>query len=147
WREVTLGVASEKYVEVKAGISSGDHVALNPLALMSEEEKREKFGPPTPNKPAAAKTLGAEDRREEFVAPAKPAAKAKGRGGRGAANPLVQKLRTIPPEDRARLKDASPEERIEILKKAGFTDEELRQLGIVGSRGRPDGDTPRGSEP
>ncbi len=42
WREVTLGVSNAKIVEVRQGLESGESVALNPLALMSEEEKREK---------------------------------------------------------------------------------------------------------
>jgi multidrug efflux pump subunit AcrA (membrane-fusion protein) len=52
WREVTLGAANETLVEVRKGLESGQSVALNPLALMSEEEKREKkIGAPT--EPAA----------------------------------------------------------------------------------------------
>ena len=53
WRAVELGIANEKEVEVKEGIRSGDAVILNPIALMSEDEKRAKFSSPT--KPAAAK--------------------------------------------------------------------------------------------
>jgi multidrug efflux pump subunit AcrA (membrane-fusion protein) len=56
WREVTLGPANDKYVEVKQGLQSGDVVITDPLALMSEEEKRQKFGsPPRLTKPAAPK--------------------------------------------------------------------------------------------
>ena len=51
WREVVLGHADEKVVEVKQGLKSGDVVIFEPLALMSEEEKRQKFGPlPKPTK-------------------------------------------------------------------------------------------------
>jgi multidrug efflux pump subunit AcrA (membrane-fusion protein) len=42
WREVTLGAASDKVVEVRHGIKSGERVALFPLNLLSEEEKRAK---------------------------------------------------------------------------------------------------------
>jgi len=44
WREVTLGLSDETIVEIKQGLKSGDVVALDPLALMSEKEKRQKFG-------------------------------------------------------------------------------------------------------
>ena len=144
WREVTLGVSNEKSVEVKDGLRSGERVALNPIALMSEEEKRAKFGAP----PKATQPASQNERREESAVPAVPAAKAKGRGAGRVANPLSEKLRQIPPEDRARMKSASIEERIEILKKAGFTDEELRQLGAPGGgRVRPGGRPPGGSQP
>src|SRR5262249_45680801 len=33
WREVTLGAANDKFVEVKEGLESGEKVALNPLSL------------------------------------------------------------------------------------------------------------------
>ena len=51
-REVVLGISNEHLVEVKEGIQSGESVILNPVSLLSEEEKREKFS--TPTKPAAA---------------------------------------------------------------------------------------------
>ena len=43
-REVELGVTNDKFVEVTKGITDGTIVALNPLALLSENEKRELFG-------------------------------------------------------------------------------------------------------
>jgi HlyD family secretion protein len=46
WRDVTLGIYNDKFVEVTAGLSSGDTVVMNPVSLMSEQEKREKFGAP-----------------------------------------------------------------------------------------------------
>jgi HlyD family secretion protein len=56
WREVELGVSNGKIVQVKQGLKSGDDVILDPSSLMSEAEKRQKFGsPPTPTKPAAPK--------------------------------------------------------------------------------------------
>ena len=54
-----------------------------------------------------------------------PRARGKGAGGGGA---FMAKFKNIPEEDRARMKTASPEERAEIMKKAGFTDEELEQM-------------------
>ena len=116
WREVTLGLGNDDAVEVKQGLKSGERVALDPVALMSEEEKREKkIGEPT--KPAAAPDA------------APPKAKAKGKASRdGLATALRQKLRNLSPDERARLRDASPDDRDAILKKAGFTDAEIRQL-------------------
>ena len=40
WRDVELGIANEKFVEVKEGIRSGEAVILDPVSLMSEQEKR-----------------------------------------------------------------------------------------------------------
>jgi RND family efflux transporter MFP subunit len=40
WREVTLGIANDKFVEVTKGISSGESIALDPLSLLSDVEKR-----------------------------------------------------------------------------------------------------------
>ncbi len=47
WRIVKLGAANDKFVEIKEGLQSGDEVVLNPLVLMTEDEKRAKFGKPT----------------------------------------------------------------------------------------------------
>ncbi len=43
-REVELGATNDKYVEVTKGITPGVVVAMNPLTLISESEKRELFG-------------------------------------------------------------------------------------------------------
>ncbi|HEV3121410.1 MAG TPA: efflux RND transporter periplasmic adaptor subunit, partial [Isosphaeraceae bacterium] len=58
WRDVTLGAANDKLVEVKTGLKPGEHVALKPLTLMSDEEKvRKHLATPTPpvTKPATKK--------------------------------------------------------------------------------------------
>jgi RND family efflux transporter MFP subunit len=52
WREVTLGLSNEQQVEVKQGIQSGELVAIQPLNLLSEAQKRALRSSPTP--PAAA---------------------------------------------------------------------------------------------
>lgn len=50
WPEVTLGTSNGKVIEVKAGLAPGDLVELHPLDVMSEQEKRERFGePPRPD--------------------------------------------------------------------------------------------------
>jgi HlyD family secretion protein len=46
WRDVTLGISNERYVEVTQGLTSGDTVVMNPVSLMSEQEKRDKLGAP-----------------------------------------------------------------------------------------------------
>ena len=50
-REVILGEMSDKLIEIKKGLASGDVVALNPFALLSESEKRQL--PSSPAQPAA----------------------------------------------------------------------------------------------
>ena len=51
WREVVLGQSNDRLVEVKQGIKSDEIVAIKPLPLMSEDQKRQVNGRPTP--PAA----------------------------------------------------------------------------------------------
>jgi len=41
--EVTLGTSNDRFVQVTKGLADGDVVVLNPMSLMSEEEKREAF--------------------------------------------------------------------------------------------------------
>ena len=56
WRAVALGISNGEQVEVKEGIKSGEAVIKNPISLMSEPEKREKFGfPPSATLPASPK--------------------------------------------------------------------------------------------
>ena len=50
-REVILGERSDKLIEVKNGLASGELVTLNPFALLSESEKRQL--PSSPAQPAA----------------------------------------------------------------------------------------------
>jgi HlyD family secretion protein len=161
-REVELGVTNDKFVEVTKGITDGAVVALNPLALLSENEKRELFGvngkssgkkdwagfakgktaegepgkagPVVPGKPGALAdaSKGAEAGKGKTKAQGKGQAKTKGRGGRGGAGggfgAFGEKFKNIPAADRAKMKGASEEERNAILKKAGFTDDELDQM-------------------
>jgi HlyD family secretion protein len=106
WREVTLGVSDGKRVEVKSGLKPGDNVAVDCGPLLSEEQKQKISAPAT-----------------------RPAARAKAKAkGAGLPAALRAKLQAIGAEDRLRLRDAGPEARDAILKKAGFTDEEVRQF-------------------
>jgi len=129
WRDAVLGMSNDKLVEVKSGISNGELVALSPVLLMSETEKREAFG----SSQDASKKGWAEAKSKVGTAPvaaalpgdaAKPKAKAKGAGMPPA---LREKMQAIPAEDRAKMKGASPEEREAILKKGGFTEDEMKQ--------------------
>ena len=57
WRVVRLGVASDSLVEIKEGLKPGDKIAIEPIGLLSAEEKHQKFGnPPRATPPAAAKS-------------------------------------------------------------------------------------------
>jgi multidrug efflux pump subunit AcrA (membrane-fusion protein) len=157
-REVELGVNNEKFVEVVKGLEPGAIVALNPLALISDEEQREIFG--VGGKAAAksgwgavgkspAAEAGAEGTADaKGAAPgagapgkggavgdlakakgkAKGARKGAGKGAGGAFGAFRAKMDKVPPADRARMKTASDEERTAIMKKAGFTDDEIEQM-------------------
>ncbi len=61
WREVILGVGDDEVVEVKQGINPGEAVALDPISLLSEEERRVKELD-TPTKPATASPVPPLDR-------------------------------------------------------------------------------------
>ena len=43
-KEIVLGLSNEKFVEIKSGAKEGEIVAMSPISLMSEEEKRAAFG-------------------------------------------------------------------------------------------------------
>jgi HlyD family secretion protein len=53
-REVALGETNDEVVEVRRGLKAGEVVILDPVARMTEEEKRQKFGPPIKPTPPAA---------------------------------------------------------------------------------------------
>ena len=144
-REVTLGITNQKLIEVKEGIKEGEEVALNWKALLTEEQKNELFNAsakkgagkdwanapdpskanlapglnPTPGKADAAKGKGG----------AAAKAKGKGRGGMPPLFPddpaLQAKFDKVPRSDRMTLFTGSEEAKAELLKKAGFTDDEI----------------------
>jgi multidrug efflux pump subunit AcrA (membrane-fusion protein) len=151
---VEVGVNNEKFVEVLKGLTAGTVVALNPISLMSDEERRElmgvsgkgaakkdwsagaakgKEGEATADGPAGkgGPSAGAGKGTELAKAgdPAKAKAKAKAKGARkGAGGVDFSKFRNIPAEDREKMKTGTEEERNAILKKAGFTDAEIEQM-------------------
>jgi RND family efflux transporter MFP subunit len=116
-REVQLGMFNDTMIEVTEGLREGDQVALDPIALMAETELREAF--------AVSK--------EARARKAAPAA-AKARKAAPGVDPRVRtqmfrKFQNLSSEDRRRLfGSASDPERKAILKKGGFTDEEIQVL-------------------
>jgi HlyD family secretion protein len=137
--EVTLGASNNSYVQVTKGLVDGDIVVLNPISLMTEEEKRDAFRNTKDVKKDWGKGEGAPgsgpagaDGKGGDPSKAKGKTKKGGRGGGIFSNPKFQKLSD---EEKAQMKTATPEERAEILKKAGFTEEELQQMRNFGGRG------------
>lgn len=147
-RDATLGISNDKLVEVKTGLKAGDLVALNPASLMSEEEKREAFGSSSKDaskkewgggqtkvgqSPVAAKgTAGGAGGAGGAEGVDKAKAKAKGKGARGAGGgmpPAIrEKMQKLAPEDRAKMFRGTPEERDAVMKSAGLTEDEIKQL-------------------
>lgn len=53
WREVALGKTNERVVEVREGVTSGESIALDPISLLSEAEKRQRhLGEPAKRDPS-----------------------------------------------------------------------------------------------
>ncbi len=139
--EIALGISNDQHVEVKKGLKATDLVAMTPNILLTEAERDEAFN--TAAKDASKKDFGGkaagkgdstkgDSSSAPDGAPAKGEGKAKakgkrggGAGGGGAMGALFGK---ISPEDRAKLRAATDEERIEILKKSGFSEAEIEQF-------------------
>ncbi len=156
--EVELGASNEKYVEILKGLKEGDVIAMSPMSLMTDDEKRKAFGsaskggkkdwgeegagdaeaakggPIVGVVPDAMKNaVGGPGAPGKAGDPAKAKGKgagglAKGKGGRGGGAAFFAKLQTLSQDERAQLKTASPDERLELLKKAGLTDSEIEQM-------------------
>jgi RND family efflux transporter MFP subunit len=141
--EVEVAASNEKFAQIDKGIKEGDIVVLNPMALMTEEEKREAFGsssknvkkdwdgPEGPDTPKGAAGVakkamaGGPGAAPGTGDPAKAKAKAKGTRKGGGGNP---KLKALTKEERMQLFTGSDEEKAEVAKKAGLTDAELEQM-------------------
>jgi HlyD family secretion protein len=155
--EVDLGVSNEKYVEVLKGLNEGDVVAMSPISLMTDEEKRTAFGSAAKGgkrdwgedggatadakgvgeggAPGAEKKVaGGPGVLSKSVDPAKAKAKGKGAGakgkGAGGGPAFFAKLKSLTQEERTQLRapDTTEEEKSQLYKKAGLTDAEVEQM-------------------
>jgi len=154
FRDVSLGISNDKLVEVKKGLKAGDLVALNPVSLMTEEEKREAFGS---SKDSAKKDWGAAKGKvgQAPVPEVKGAvpgadgkgatdkAKAKGKGGRGGGA-----FGKMDAAAKAKFQSASPEEKRQMLIDSGMpadrVDMFLDRMKNGGGPGGPGGGGPGG---
>jgi len=134
-KSVTLGITNNTHVEVIEGVKPGDFVALNPMALMTPEEKREAFS--TAGGGASKKAWGdapvakAAGPDGKALPGASPAEKGKGAGkgsrkgrgkgagkgnwggGAGGMDPaVIEKLKNASPEEKQKMfeqfKSANP---------------------------------------
>jgi hypothetical protein len=144
--EVELGLSNEKFVEIKKGVKEGDIVAMSPISLMTEEEKRNAFGSTgkatlrdwskeeTADAAASAKTAAAGAVKGPSIAGApgkgadpgkKAAGKARAKGAGGGRPAWMAKMSR---EEMGQFFQASNEEKKEIMKeKGGLTDEQADQ--------------------
>ena len=164
-QEVELGRTNDIMMQITKGVADGDLIATNPTALLTDDEKNEAFSAAarattktkdfgdTKNPPKAKAEPGAGAEGGE----AKPKAKTKGAGGPGGGgggmmgNPaMAGKFRAMMQIEGAMdtLKSGTAEEKTELMKKAGFTDEELKQIEQMrqsgGFGGGPGGGGPGG---
>lgn len=147
-REVTVGISSEKFIQVREGLKDGENLALNPGALMTDEEKHEAFGGPAKDAVKAkswaggpggpqADGAGPPDGKGAAVAKGGPAVKGAGKGARGKG----QGRGNLPPELREKLQNAgSPEEKKAVIEeyKADHPDFQFAPRG-GGGPGGPQG--------
>ena len=140
--EVTLGISNDSHIEIKTGLKAGDLVAMTPVTLLTEDERREAFS--VASRDAAKKDFGDAAPKgaggDEGGAPGEGKAKAKGKGGRGGGGggmggmmngPMAEKFQKISPEDQTKMRSGTDEERTAIMKGAGFTDEEIEQMAAA----------------
>ena len=144
-KEVSLGATNDNFVEITEGAEPGMVVAMNPISLLSDDERRELFSAAHAKKNWQGGEEGAEAPGEGVQAgpagaPGGPGAgapgdavKAKGKGkgkgkGGGLGGAFAEKMKNIAPEDLAKMRSGTDEERVAILKKAGFTDAEMDQM-------------------
>jgi HlyD family secretion protein len=155
--DVDLGVSNEKYVEVLKGLNEGDILAMSPISLMSDEEKRAAFGSGAKGgkrdwgeeggATADAKGVGeagapGDEKKvaepavvigkvEDPAAKAKPKGKGAGAKGKGAGRPaFFAKLKSLSQEESTQLRspDTTEAEKSQLYKKAGLTDAEIDQM-------------------
>src|SRR6185312_885236 len=141
--EVTLGTSNDRFVQVTKGLADGDVVVLNPMSLMTEEEKREAFRNTKDSKkdwgkgegePGKGGPAGAAGKGGPPGAAGKGGDAAKKKGGRGGGA-MFKKFQNLSAEERAQMKTASPEEKAKLMKKAGFTEQEMEMMKNFGRGG------------
>ena len=126
-REIVLGVSNDQHVEVKKGLKEGEEVAMTPAVLLSDDERREAFS--VAAKEAAKKDFGPASAAKGAGA-GDPAAGGEGKAAKkkGAGrinNPALSKMSQ---EDRQKFFQASPEEKLQMLKGAGVSDADAEAL-------------------
>lgn len=134
--EVTLGDTNDQLIEVTKGLKDGDEVALAPVNLLSDEEKRSMVGPGKATRKrdwGEAGKGGGDAAKGGGAAVAKGEGKEKAKGKRGGAggafNPaMFQKFQNLSTDERAQMKTADEATKKSLMKKAGFTDAEIQQL-------------------
>jgi len=142
--EVELGDTNDQLIEVKKGLADGDEVALAPMNLLTDSEKRDLVGPGKASgkgktwgaagKKSAGAEAGGDVAKGEGKAEGKE--KAKGKGGRGGAGggmfgsdpALTALFQKIPAEDRMKVFRGSAEDRAATLKSAGATPAQITQV-------------------
>ncbi|MBV8557733.1 MAG: efflux RND transporter periplasmic adaptor subunit [Planctomycetaceae bacterium] len=160
WRVVRLGTSNDKLVEVRSGLKAGEVVALHPIALMSEDEKRQAFGSgASSGKDASRKDWGASQGGTVTAvgasgtpgdrSPAGPDAKG-GAGGKAKskAKGKAGAGRMMDPATLEKLKAASPDEQRKILLDRGVPAERVDMiLERINSGGGFGGGAPGGGPP
>jgi HlyD family secretion protein len=141
FRDVVLGTTNDKHIEVREGLKAGDRVALNPIALMTEDEKREAFGSSGKDGDAAKKDWGAAPKGKAGGPPVAPGAgpaaagepdgkakaKAKGKGaGKGQRGGGF--MSKMDPAAREKFRSASPEEQRKMLEQQNVPPEMVDRI-------------------
>jgi RND family efflux transporter MFP subunit len=142
-RIVKLGISNDRLIEVKEGLKPGDVVALNPIALMSEEEKREQFGSGKEGEQkdwgkaakkaanALVSVTAANKEKAAATGTGTGADKGKGKGktgkgkGGGAMGGFFSKLDEA---TKARFRSSSPEEKKKIMEDNGMPPEMIERM-------------------
>lgn len=135
--ELKIGDTNDQLIEVKSGLTDGAEVALAPMNLLTDEEKRELTSPSGATRTRSWGAAGKKAEGGDAVAKdgGTEKAKAKTKGGRGAgggmfgADPAMAAIfQKIPQADRMKVFRGSPEERSAALKAAGATPEQISKV-------------------
>lgn len=152
WVALELGKIGTQHAEAVSGIQPGDRLAAEPQDLPLPD--RLPVLQATENDPSRLVSTGrrnqewsrddvARSRQSRENAPTDnaPDARKSKKGAGGGMGGFMAKFAKVSPEDREVLKSGSEEEKAAILKKAGFTDGELKQMKEM-SKGMTGGGAP-----